>query len=195
VILLISLAFSKSAISVLIPHVDTQPEWWVIYRKKSHIVSQLSTPCIWYSMTFKAEQSSRALYFYFSYIYLFYFIMTILGFELRASRLLDRHSTYILSHSTSPIFLWRVFQARVLRTICLGWLWTSILLISASWVARIIGVSHRHPAISFYFSSIYFLVLCTAPHMPQCCLFVSWGPDLGVPLCPTFGISQISHAV
>jgi hypothetical protein len=27
-------------------------------------------------------------------------------------------------------------------TICLGWLWTSILLISTSWVARITGMSH-----------------------------------------------------
>jgi hypothetical protein len=30
-----------------------------------------------------------------------------------------------------------------LQTICLGWLWTIILLISAFWVARIIGVSHH----------------------------------------------------
>jgi hypothetical protein len=33
-----------------------------------------------------------------------------------------------------------------LQTISLGWLWTVILLISASWVARITGVSHRCPA-------------------------------------------------
>jgi hypothetical protein len=29
-----------------------------------------------------------------------------------------------------------------MRTICLGWLWTVILLISASWVVRITGMSH-----------------------------------------------------
>jgi hypothetical protein len=34
------------------------------------------------------------------------------------------------------------FQGRVSQTICPGWSWTVILLISASWVARIIGVSH-----------------------------------------------------
>jgi hypothetical protein len=28
-----------------------------------------------------------------------------------------------------------------------GWLWTTILLISASWVARITGVSHQNPAV------------------------------------------------
>jgi hypothetical protein len=35
---------------------------------------------------------------------------------------------------------------RVLRTICQGWLWTVILLFSASWVARNIGVGHQHLA-------------------------------------------------
>jgi hypothetical protein len=30
--------------------------------------------------------------------------------------------------------------------ICPGWLWTMILLISASWVARIVGMSHWRPA-------------------------------------------------
>jgi hypothetical protein len=33
-----------------------------------------------------------------------------------------------------------------LRTISLGWLQTKILLVSASWVARITGVSHYRPA-------------------------------------------------
>jgi hypothetical protein len=36
-----------------------------------------------------------------------------------------------------------IFRERVFWTICLGWLQTMILLISASWVARITGgVSH-----------------------------------------------------
>jgi hypothetical protein len=42
------------------------------------------------------------------------------------------------------LFLWGVFKIGSPRTICLGWLQTMILLISASWVARITGVSHRH---------------------------------------------------
>jgi hypothetical protein len=50
-----------------------------------------------------------------------------------------------LSHSTSPIFV-KSFWDKVLWTICLGWLWTMIFLISASWVARITGVSHQHLA-------------------------------------------------
>jgi hypothetical protein len=35
-----------------------------------------------------------------------------------------------------------LFLDRVSWTVCLGWLWTVILLISASWLARITGVSH-----------------------------------------------------
>jgi hypothetical protein len=36
------------------------------------------------------------------------------------------------------------FWDRVLRTVCPGWPRTTILLISAFWVARITGVSHGH---------------------------------------------------
>jgi hypothetical protein len=47
------------------------------------------------------------------------------------------------------------FQDRVSWTICPRWPPTSILLISASWVARITGESHWHPASkSFLFSKI-----------------------------------------
>jgi hypothetical protein len=60
---------------------------------------------------------------------LFCFFFKALGLELRL---------------TPPVlFLWKVFWDRILRSFCPGWLWTVILLISASWVARITGVSHR----------------------------------------------------
>jgi hypothetical protein len=45
--------------------------------------------------------------------------------------------------------LWRVFWDRYLQTVCLGMASNLIFLISASWAARIIGVSHWRPA---YFS-------------------------------------------
>jgi hypothetical protein len=60
------------------------------------------------------------------------FFFPVLGFELT------------LSHSASPFFCDGFFQGRVSQTICLGWLWTTVLLISASWVARITGKSHQH---------------------------------------------------
>jgi hypothetical protein len=62
----------------------------------------------------------------------FFFFFVVLGLELRA---------FTLTHSTA-LFLWRVFWDRVSWTICLGWLQTTVLLISTSWVARITGVSH-----------------------------------------------------
>jgi hypothetical protein len=45
-----------------------------------------------------------------------------------------------LSLSTGPFFFFFFFWGRVWQTICLGWLLTTILLISTSWVARITSV-------------------------------------------------------
>jgi hypothetical protein len=39
-----------------------------------------------------------------------------------------------------------LFWRKVLPTFCPGGLWTFILLFFASWVAKIIGTSHWHPA-------------------------------------------------
>jgi hypothetical protein len=58
------------------------------------------------------------------------------GFELKS---------YTLSDTTSP-FLWWAFWDKVLQMLCLGCLQFMIILISASWVARIIGVNHLHSA-------------------------------------------------
>jgi hypothetical protein len=45
------------------------------------------------------------------------------------------------------------FSDRSSWTICPDWLWTAILLISASWVAKITGVSHQRP-VGFYFLNL-----------------------------------------
>jgi hypothetical protein len=71
-----------------------------------------------------------------------FFIFGVLGFELRALHLLGRQSS---TWPTPPaLFCVGYFWDRVSRTICLGWLQTEILLISASWVPRVTGVSHLH---------------------------------------------------
>jgi hypothetical protein len=49
-----------------------------------------------------------------------------------------------------PSFVIVYFWDRVLWTICLGWPWTAILVISASWVVSIISMSHWHPAFSVF---------------------------------------------
>jgi hypothetical protein len=51
------------------------------------------------------------------------------------------------------------FRDRVTRTICPDWLQTMILLIAASWVARIAGVSHQRPAYGF-FKTFFFCYYC-----------------------------------
>jgi hypothetical protein len=45
--------------------------------------------------------------------------------------------------------LWRVFRGRVSWIICPGWLRNVILLITASWVVKIIGVSHQCPTVLY----------------------------------------------
>jgi hypothetical protein len=53
-----------------------------------------------------------------------------------------RQMLYHLSHYSS-LFLWCVFFKIVSLTICSDWLQTVILLISDSWVVRIMSVSHQ----------------------------------------------------
>jgi hypothetical protein len=89
------------------------------------------------------------LSFPFHYVcWLFYSFFSIflvgLDFELRASFMLSRQLVYHLNHSTSLFFLCvcdGFFLDRVSQTICPVWLWTVVLLICASWEARITGVS------------------------------------------------------
>jgi hypothetical protein len=70
-----------------------------------------------------------------------------LGLELRASLLLGR---YCIAWATlSALSCVEYFWDRVSQTICLGWLQTVILFISASWVARITGMSQWHSALNF----------------------------------------------
>jgi hypothetical protein len=51
--------------------------------------------------------------------------------------------------------VWDFFWDRVWRTICLGWHRTAILLISASWVDRVTGVSHWSLAFIFLLLSFW----------------------------------------
>jgi hypothetical protein len=52
------------------------------------------------------------------------------------------------------------FLDRVSKTICSGWLWTAVLLISASWVVRTTGVSHWHSADSFIKKGFCYVAGC-----------------------------------
>jgi hypothetical protein len=67
-----------------------------------------------------------------------------------------------LSHSVSPFFVLGIFKIGSLKLFAQGWPRTMILLISASWVAEIIGMSHWRPAVIISwntFSSFTFFLL------------------------------------
>jgi hypothetical protein len=93
--------------------------------------------------------------FYVNYIvekyYDYFFFWQHLCFELRASALLGRCST---TWATPPaLFCAGYFQDRVMWTICLSWLLTEILLISASQVARITGMTHWCPTTNTFWKA------------------------------------------
>jgi hypothetical protein len=93
-----------------------------------------------------------------------------------------------------------------LWTVCPGWLWTTILLISVSWIARITGMSHQCPACNVYLCSnvdLCSLSIATCP-----CLMYRDSPSNPVTKYPTpclrawhprstffffFLVSQASH--
>jgi hypothetical protein len=113
----------------------------------------------------------------------------VLGFELMATCLLGRLS-YCLTHSASPFFVIFFFcrcfvfsEKGSQELFAQGWLWTLILLISASWEARIIGMSHWCPA--SYFSN---RGLCLLPGQPRLWCSRSQPPKqfglTDVPPCP-----------
>jgi hypothetical protein len=59
---------------------------------------------------------------------------------------LGPHACSITWATLLDLFCVGYFRDRVSQSICLCWLWSEVILTSASWVARIIGVSHWHPA-------------------------------------------------
>jgi hypothetical protein len=63
-----------------------------------------------------------------------------------------------------------------LWTICLGWLWTTILLISASWVVRIIEVSNRCPALDKLLKAARASCLSEPQFLWVWSLFLKWLP-------------------
>jgi hypothetical protein len=96
-----------------------------------------------------------------SFIYMlliFYFCLSFWGvgldFELRTSFLQSRCSN---TWAILPVYFCSgYFGDGLLRTVCPGCPKTTILLISASQVARITGMSHQHPATHLF----YFFIVC-----------------------------------
>jgi hypothetical protein len=106
------------------------PKWWMVLGKVLHKTASSSS--IWLAGAF---------------LEISVYIITvpkIHRFKFRLTHLLSRHST---TWATPPaLFCDGCFQDRVSWTICPGWLWSAILIISATWIARITDVSHQCPA-------------------------------------------------
>jgi hypothetical protein len=78
-----------------------------------------------------------------------------MGFELGATHL--KTGALPLEPLCQSLFVMVLFSDRVSRTICLGWLQTTIFLISASWVVRITGMSHWMLAPKKFLSTVFCL--------------------------------------
>jgi hypothetical protein len=78
-----------------------------------------------------------------------------LGFEFRASDLQSKSST---AWSATPVhFALVIFGVRIWRTICLGWPRVTIIPISNSQIARIIGLTQKPEQQG---SKVVFIFLC-----------------------------------
>jgi hypothetical protein len=81
--------------------------------------------------------------------------------------MLARQMHLLLEPLCQPFFVIFFLPDRVSWSICFGWFQTTVLLISASWVARIIGVSHLCPVwLSVFVSEL--LLLLSAPIWLSC---------------------------
>jgi hypothetical protein len=82
------------------------------------------------------------------------YFFVVLRFELRVSHLLGRHST--TWQLCQPSFVLGIFEIGSCFC-CPGWLWTTILLIYASQVARITEMSHQCWPIPTFWVFLFFL--------------------------------------
>jgi hypothetical protein len=89
-----------------------------------------------------------------------FFCVIVLGFCFGGTKVwtqgftLSKQVLYCLNHTSSPFFS----EDGLLWAICPSWPWTTVILILASQVAKIIGMSHEHPArINQFFKWFYFI--------------------------------------
>jgi hypothetical protein len=94
-------------------------------------LSYVARPCLNFLKLKDQYLNLKSLFFFFPST----------GVWIQGLILVHRHSTTWVT--PSALFCVGYFQDRVLGTICLGWPITWIFLISASWLARITGMSHR----------------------------------------------------
>jgi hypothetical protein len=126
-------------------------------KERNHTLNFGSTG-VWTQDFALARQVLYHFMLEFWYIYIYFFIFCSTGIWTQGLHLEPPHQ---------PFFVMGFFEIGSCELFAWGWLWTVILLISASWVAGITGVSHRHLAELWSFSELVIfgtiLSLDTAP--------------------------------
>jgi hypothetical protein len=102
-------------------------------HKSLPIISQNNDLCF-FPIPYHLKRKTFKFCFEVTIIFIFFFFFGGTRVLIQGLHLEPLHQSY---------FCDGIFQDRVLRTVWTGWLWTEILLISVSWVARNIGRSHR----------------------------------------------------
>jgi hypothetical protein len=104
--------------------------WFLLFLRWSCYVVQ-ATSSLWPScFNLPSSAGITCIHYcsqlqFFFFLFFFFFFFVVLGVKLRA---------YTTLWAILPaVFCDGFFQDRVSWTVCLGWLWTMILLISASW--------------------------------------------------------------
>jgi hypothetical protein len=117
------------------------------YKSKKHFIGLFILVTIYLTFSYSTVALTSAWSISFHLVLCFF---TVLGFEARA---------YTLCHSNSPFcFVKDFFWDRASQTICPGWLQAIILLISASWVARIDRREPLAPSLILFWNILVILV-------------------------------------
>jgi hypothetical protein len=149
------------------------------------LLSQLSVSVLLTSLQFQVRRNMHSIILtWLSFLY-FFFFLKYCGLNLGP-----------IPWTTPPaLFRDGFFQDNVCQTIWPGWLRTTILLISASWEARIIGMSHGCPSSflpSFLLSFLPSLPPSFLPSLPPSfLLLISFAYFPILHLLFTFAISSI----
>jgi hypothetical protein len=107
---------------------------------------------VWFSFCPRTDRNMCFMVCFCFFVYLFVSLLRYWGLN-------SGPTPWATPPALCEVFFWN----RVSWTVYLGWLWTVVLLIPASWVARNTGVSHRSPP-QFLFC---FKIFCSCFSHPE----------------------------
>jgi hypothetical protein len=149
--------------SEIVLHHSLKPvysKWFVVYFSRRMIMSNIFSCSYWplHLDIFYYEELVQVSYPLFQLIFFF-----LVGLGLNSGLHTCKVGALMLETHIQYILLWLFWRWGVSQTTCPGWPWTLILLISASQVARITGVSHQCLAQFTFYACVTLLkneILC-----------------------------------